>query len=185
MYLYARDREGPERGVDRPAGVRPGGGIDDHPVDGVVRGVAPVDELALVVRLAALDGQLELAGPFVDSALELGDRQAAVERRIPSADDVQVHAVEDQHPHAINLSSSRRTSASAAKKSQRGPSSPSTTSRMWPSIAFLSRFIASHARSRSARTGSGRSTSSTTAVSRPEMRSAASSPRATARPWVS
>ena len=70
-----------ERVVDRPRVVRPGAGVDDDAVVVVVGVVAPLDELALAVRLAALHGQLELAAPVVDAALELGDREAAVERR--------------------------------------------------------------------------------------------------------
>src|SRR5947209_7293299 len=112
VYLDDRDRERLECVMDRPRVVRPGRGIDDDRVDGVVRVVAPLDELALAVRLAALDGQLEVAGPVVHPALELRDRQAAVELRVTAAEEVEVDAVEDEHPHAINLSSSRRTSGS-------------------------------------------------------------------------
>jgi len=57
--------------------------------------VAPLDELALVVRLAALHGELALACPLVDLALELGDGQAAVERRVAPPEHVQVDTVED------------------------------------------------------------------------------------------
>src|SRR5262249_36893126 len=172
------------RVVDRPRVVRPGGGVDDDRVDGVVRVVAPLHELALVVRLAALDGQLELPRPRIDLALELRDRQPSVELRVATAEDVQVDAVEDEDPHAINLSSSRRTSASGRATPCSGPSAPRRTKRGIPPRAFLSRCIACQARSRSTGTGRGRSTCSTTLVSRPERRSAARRPSATARPCV-
>src|SRR4051794_12958966 len=100
VHLDDRDRERLERIMDRPRVVRPGGGIDDDRVDGVVRVVAPLDELALVVRLAAQDGELELPRPLVDPALELGDRQPSVQPRVAAAEDVQIDAVEDEHPHA-------------------------------------------------------------------------------------
>src|SRR6185312_5882964 len=184
VHLDDRDRERLERVVDRPRVVRPGGGIDDDRVDGVVRVMAPLDELALVVRLAALHGQLERTRPLVDAALELRDREASVELRVATAEDVQIDAVEHEHPHAINLSSSRRTSASGRTTPVSGPAAPRRTRCGTPPRAFLSRCIACQARSRSTPTGRGRNTSSTTRVSRPERRSAASSPRATARPWV-
>src|SRR6266516_4337641 len=185
VHLDDRDRERLECVVDRPRVVRPRRGVDDDAVDGVVRVVAPLGELTLVVRLAALDGQLELPRPLVDAALELGDRQPAVHLRIATAEHVEVDAVQDGDPHLINLSSSRRASSSGTATPMRGPSSPRRTKRGSPPRAFLSRFIAAQARSRSTCTGCGRSTSSTTAVSRPERRSAARSPSATARPCVS
>src|SRR5205085_10541258 len=154
----------------------------DQPVGVVVRVVAPLDELGLAVRLPTLDGQLQLARPLVDAALQLGDRDAAVEARVSPAEDVQVHPVEHEDPHAINLSSSRRTSSAGTGTSQRGPSSPRRTSRSSPPTTFLSRWSASHARSRSTHAGVGRSTSSTWLMSRPDRRRAASSPSATARP---
>src|SRR5436189_163781 len=83
-----------------------------------------------------------LAPPLVDAALELRDRQAPVELRVAAPEDVQIDAVEDQDPHAINLSSSRRTSASGTGTSHRGPSSPRRMSRSSPPRAFLSRCIA-------------------------------------------
>src|SRR5207245_6142430 len=86
VHLDNRDRQRLESIVDRPRIVRPCAGIDDDPVDDVVRVVAPLDELPLVVRLAALDGQLELPRPLVDPALELGDRQAAVKLRTEAAE---------------------------------------------------------------------------------------------------
>src|SRR4029079_6928636 len=100
--------------------------VHDDRVHGVVRVVAPLDELPLVVRLAALDGQLERPRPLVDAALERGDREPSVELRVAAAEDVQIDAVEDEHPHSINLSSSRRTSASGTTTPCSGPSAPSS-----------------------------------------------------------
>src|SRR5205085_6991281 len=163
VHLDDRNGERLERVVDRPGVMRPRGGIDDDPVDRVVGVVAPFDELPLVVRLAALHRELELASPLVDAALELGDRNAAVELGIAPPDHVQVDPVQDENPHAINLSSSRRTSGSGTATPTRGPSSPRRTKRGSPPRAFLSRCIACQARSGSTRTGCRLSTSSTTA----------------------
>src|SRR3954453_910791 len=147
--LDDRDRERLERIVDRPRIVRPRGGVDDDRGDGVVRVVAPLDELALVVRLAALDGELERPRPLVDAALELRDRQAPVELRVTAAQDVQIDSVEHQDSHAINLSSSRRTSDSGRTTPCSGPFAPRRTRRTSPPRVFLSRSIALQARWRS------------------------------------
>src|SRR5205085_12428019 len=125
------------------------------------RVVAPLDELALHVRLAALHGQLELASPVVDPPFELGDREAAVERRVAPPDDVEVDAVQNDHAHvarcylAISSSSARRTSPGGSGTSQTGPASSRRTSRSSPAAAFLSRCMASQALSRSTLTGWG------------------------------
>src|SRR5438045_1198270 len=148
VHLDDRDGERLERVVDRPGVVRPRAGVDDHPVGVVVRVVAPLDELALAVRLPALHRELELACPAVDAALELGDAEAAVHRWVAAPEHVQVDAVQDDDPHAINLSSSRRTSSAGTETSY----SSRSTSRSAP---FLSRSSASQARLRSTRTGFG------------------------------
>src|SRR5579871_3112085 len=99
VHLDERDLEELERVVDRPLVVRPRAGVDDDAVDGVVRVVAPLDELPLVVRLPALHGQLSLTRPLVDPALELGDRQAAVQLGVATAEHVEIDTVEDEHSH--------------------------------------------------------------------------------------
>ena len=85
VHLDDGHREELERVVDRPRVVRPRAGIDDHAVRPLVRLVAPVDELALVVRLPAADRALELERPLVDPRLELGEPEAAVELGIAAA----------------------------------------------------------------------------------------------------
>src|SRR5207302_10345255 len=99
MHLDERDDERLECVMDRPRVMRPRAWVEDHSVGVVVGVVTPLDELSLVVRLAALHRELELAAPLVDATLELGDREAAVERRVPAPDDVEVDAVEDDYAH--------------------------------------------------------------------------------------
>ena len=89
--------------VDRPRVVRPRAGVDDHAVRPVVRLVAPVDELALVVRLPAAHGALELERPLVDPRLELGEAEAAVELGIAVPEHVEIDAVQDDDPHRLTL----------------------------------------------------------------------------------
>src|SRR5438093_3253029 len=182
-----------DRVPDRIAVVRPRARVDDERVDVVHGLVTPVDVFALAVGLAAAHTEAELARPRVDARLELLDRLAAVELRIAAADDVQVHAVEDVHTHAATLvlytetsdSSARRTSSAGRSTPATGrPGASSSTSLGRPSTAFLSRAMAAHARSSSTRAGFGSSSLCTVCASssRPESRSAAISPSATARP---
>src|SRR6185312_14391394 len=190
VHLHDGRLEQLERVADRVRVVRPGTGIGDDAVGPVERVVAPLDELPFVVRLPATDVAAELGAPLVDAGLELREREPAVERWIAAREHVQIHAVQDDHLHgaplysAISPSSAERTSVSGLA-STTGPSSFSSTSRSSPPHAFLSRCIAAQARSRSTRTGCGRSSCSTISVGRPDRRSAASNPSATARPCVS
>jgi hypothetical protein len=92
-----------ERVVDRVAVVRPCAGIDDEAFRGLAELLAPVHVLALAVRLPAVDLAAELACPFADPLLELGEREAAVHGRVPAVEGVQVHAVQDADQHGRNL----------------------------------------------------------------------------------
>ena len=184
MHLDDRRLEQLERVADRVAVVRPRAGIDDHAVGPVERLVDPVDVLALVVRLLALRARVDVARPLVDLRLELAERPAAVQLGVAPPEHVHVHAVEDEDAHGAE---STRRSARRGPHGRPAPGSsaskpPSSPRRITRSRPFLSRWSASHARSRSTRAGSGWRTSSTASVGRPERRSAASRPSATARP---
>src|SRR5439155_16341576 len=64
---------------------------------------APVDELALVIRLPAANVTSEDGRPVVDPGLELRQRHAAVERGIASRQDVEIDPVEDDDLHRGTL----------------------------------------------------------------------------------
>ena len=103
MDLHDGHGEELERVVDRPRIVRPRTGIRDHAVRPLVRLVAPVDELALVVRLPAARRALELDGPLVDPRLELGEPETPVELGITDRQRVEVDAVQHRDPHDLTL----------------------------------------------------------------------------------
>src|SRR5215210_2971984 len=103
MDLDDGDVEELDRVPDRVAVVRPGAGVDDDAVRPVERVVAPVDELALVIRLTAARRALEPLRPLVDPALELRQPEPAVDRRVPLVEGIQVHPVEDGDAHRATL----------------------------------------------------------------------------------
>ena len=102
VHLHDGHGEELERVADRPRVVRPGTGIRDHAVRPLVRLVAPVDELALVVRLPAARRALELEGPLVDPRLELGEPETAVELGITASEHVEIDAVQHRDPHGAD-----------------------------------------------------------------------------------
>src|SRR5205085_7582284 len=86
--------------------------------------------LALVVGLDAAGGKAELARPPVDPALQLVERQLAVDRAIALAQHAQVHAVQDRDLHGrkvTGLGPARRAAAVLevdVASTSRPPSSP-------------------------------------------------------------
>src|SRR5262249_24005019 len=146
--------------VDRPAVVRPGGGVEHEPVGEVEGLVQPVDVDAFLVGLPAADGHAEILRPGVDPRLQLAEREAPLGRRVAAAEVVEVDAVQDLDSHARMLvARAARTSSSGSSTPRTGlPGAWSSTSLIRPSSTFLSRCIASHARSRSTATGWGSST---------------------------
>ena len=107
VHLDDRLREQLDGVVDRPAVVRPRRRVEDDAVGHVERLVQPVDVRALVVRLAAADGQAELLAPRVEPRLELAKRERPVDGRIAPAELVQVDAVQHVHAHARTLGDER------------------------------------------------------------------------------
>jgi hypothetical protein len=99
VHLHDRHLECLERVADRPAVVRPRGRVHDEAVDVAVRVVAPLDVLALVVRVPAAHRAAELVRPLVDLGLQLVDPLAAVQRGVAAAEDVEVDAVQDLEAH--------------------------------------------------------------------------------------
>ena len=99
VHLDERHLEELERVVDGVRVVRPRARVGDHALRPLERLVAPLDVLALVVRLAAAGGRAELPRPGVDPRLQLGEGQAAVHRRVATVEDVEIHAVEDEDAH--------------------------------------------------------------------------------------
>src|SRR3990170_7349403 len=109
MDLDDRPPEELDGVADRVAVVRPRTRVEDDPVRPAPRVVAPVDELALVVRLEAADGDVECPRPLVDPRLELVVGEAAVESRIAVRKCVQVRSVDDGGAHGASLLPLART----------------------------------------------------------------------------
>ena len=103
VHLDERHLERLKRVVDRPGVVRPGAGVDDQPVGGAEGLVEEPDVLALVVRLAAADLQVELARPGVDLGLEVLDGLAPVDRLVAPPKQAEVDPVEDVDAHGATL----------------------------------------------------------------------------------
>src|SRR5207253_3954881 len=102
--LDERRRVRLERVVDRVAVVRPRAWVDDHAVRPVERVVAPLDVLALAVRLPAPHGQAERLRPAVDPRLELGVAEAAaVLLRVAAPEEVEIDAVQHRDTHRRTL----------------------------------------------------------------------------------
>lgn len=85
-----------QRVVDRDRGMGIGAGIDDDAGRAAARLLDPVDELALVIRLAEVDGEAQQSGPLVAGFLDIAQGFAAIESRLAHAEQVEVGAVEDK-----------------------------------------------------------------------------------------
>jgi hypothetical protein len=103
VHLDDRPASELERVADRIAVVRPGAGVDDEAVGGLPQLLAPVDVLALAVRLAAENVAAELAAPFADLLFEVAEGESTVDSGIPSLEQVEVHAIEDADQHSESL----------------------------------------------------------------------------------
>src|SRR6185312_17479546 len=93
MHLDNRQVGGLERVVHRDRGVRQSAGVENDPIRSLARLLDPVDELALVIGLAEIDGEVERRGPRDAALLDIGQRIVAVSRRFPHAEQVEVRAV--------------------------------------------------------------------------------------------
>jgi hypothetical protein len=103
VHLHDRPASELERVADRIAVVRPGAGVDDEAVGRLPQLLAPVDVLALAVRLAAEDIASELSAPLANPHFELLKREPTVDGGIPSLEQVQIHAVEHADEHSESL----------------------------------------------------------------------------------
>ena len=88
MDLDHRHVDDLESVPNRVAVVRPGARVDDDAFCPASHVVAPLDVLALVVRLEAPDGETELLRPTVDTGFEVAEPDAAVESRVSLAEHV-------------------------------------------------------------------------------------------------
>ena len=167
--------------------VRPRGRVDDHAVGPVVRVVAPLDVLALAVRLAALHASsCELAGPLVDRGSRArpstgrrrsaGSRRPSMLRLTPLRTMMRTRRC---YP-AISASSSRarprrelrRPTPGRRRRAGRGGA---RRRRLLVALHRLPRALAVDAHA-----ASGGGSPRTWPMSRPDRRSAASRPSATA-----
>src|SRR4029434_1280549 len=83
-----------DRVVDKAAG------FEDDAVEPLALGrLQPVDQLALVTRLAAVDGAAAAAGVLADPAGDIVERDLAVDAGLAGAEQVQIRAVQDEDLH--------------------------------------------------------------------------------------
>src|SRR5690348_6141052 len=80
--------------MQRDGGVGIGAGVDDDARCLLRRFLDPADQLALMVGLAEIDRQAQRLGALVAGLLDIAQRAAAVDRRLPAAQHVQVWPVE-------------------------------------------------------------------------------------------
>jgi len=103
VHLDEGDGHGGEGVPDRHRRVSEGAGIDDHEAGAIgARGVQPVDDLALVVALEGVQAEPGRGRLGAQPVLDLGQRGAAIDLGLTSAESVQIGAVDDQHVHASN-----------------------------------------------------------------------------------
>src|SRR5439155_5394260 len=184
-----------QRVADRPRVVGPRAGIEHDGIGAAGKRVQALDERALVVCVKEARREAQLAAVLLDPALELGERERAVQQRIAAAELIQVDPVHDLDavwPAAHRVSSSTAARSSPASTSVSWLTSPGacTSTNGTPARRrFLSRATASSTASTEApvsTTGSPRSMSSSRtrarSASAPDRRSAASSPRPSASP---
>ena len=106
VHLHERAAGELERVTDRVAVVRPGACVDDEAGGRLTELLAPLDVLALAVRLTADDVAAELRSPGPDPILQLMQREPAVDGRVAPLEDVEVGTVEhaDEHPASLTWS---------------------------------------------------------------------------------
>src|SRR5262249_31787393 len=145
-----------ERVPDRPGVVGPRAGVQQDRIGLARERVEPLHERALVIGVKEAGVEQQLARMAFYLALELGQRERAVEQRIAPAELVEVDAMHDLD--AIAAAAHRCSSATASRTSASGISqptlaSPGSDSRTNGTLAprrFLSRAIASRIASRDA-----------------------------------
>src|SRR5581483_11404190 len=97
MHFDDRQVGGVERVEHGDRGVGQRAGVEDDAVRGVARLVNPVDELAFVIGLAALDRQVERAGAGEAALLDIGERVVSVGCWLGHPEQVDVRAVEHKN----------------------------------------------------------------------------------------
>src|SRR5205085_12634985 len=120
-----------QRVADRERVVRPRAGVEEQAVHGVFETMQLLDELALVVGLEELDGEVQLRTPVGDLGLELHQRQRPVVTGRTAAELVEVHAVHDGDAVSrVHAALSSRTAARSSPSSiwQPGRAAPGASS---------------------------------------------------------
>src|SRR5262249_29881825 len=97
MDLDDRQLGGGKRVHERDRGVRVGAGIEDDAVGGLPRLVDPIDKLALVVRLPAVELEAQLGGTLEAGLLDVGERLPAVDLRLAQAQEIEIGSIEDEY----------------------------------------------------------------------------------------
>ena len=101
VHLDERQLDRRQRVANGEARVRVRAGVDHDAVDLAAQCVDRVDELALAVVLRELQLRAELRRDSAQRALDVGERLAAVQRRLASAEQIQIRAVEDGDLHVF------------------------------------------------------------------------------------
>src|SRR5450759_2086856 len=95
VYLHERTLHCQQGIPEADRRVREPGCVHDRGVE--IAQVEPIDERPLVVRLEEGDRHVELNGPCGDPGVDLAERFAPVDGRLPGSQQVEVRAVEHEH----------------------------------------------------------------------------------------
>ena len=95
MNLHRGQRHGPERVGDRQRSVGIGARVDDDRARARAHLLDARDDLALDVRLEALDGEAALLCALRQGPIDLVEGRGAVDLGLTGAEEVQVRPVDD------------------------------------------------------------------------------------------
>ena len=101
VHLDERHLDRRQRVADREAAVRVRTRVDHDAIDCAAQRVNRVDQLALAVVLRELQLDAELLRDGSQRSLDVGERLAAVQRRLARAKQIQIRAVEDGDLHVF------------------------------------------------------------------------------------
>src|SRR5207245_7690892 len=104
--------------------VRERAGIEDDAGEALApRGLEPVDELALVIGLAALDRVTAAARVIAEHPVDLRERRAAVHAGLAGAEEIEIRPVQHEDLHReTELSISGRRAETRASRGVEAPS---------------------------------------------------------------
>src|SRR3989338_2894178 len=101
--LHDRQVDGGDRIPDRHARMGEGGRIDHHRIEPPSRPLQPFHDLPFVVRLEYFQRDLLPFRQSLQGAVNLGERDAAVDRPLPPSEQIEIRTVKYQDPQSSSL----------------------------------------------------------------------------------